>query len=343
MSSNRIGGVNSTPTYVQLDTRVPTTQTTPSQATTPVAKPGSVNLFDVSTYARSVSVQDGAGSAISLPSLSNDQVAQAQNLFAKVDADKQGEVNAASSVLGQALVQQMLLSQPAQLASSDDSGEGTVQGPKNVSMASLGGMRALAATGAATSAATAGGAASRPVTTSGISPNATANKVSPALTQATAGAVSTYSRASGGATNGPDAVNAATYMGLVGLQGELTGYANEMSATTEQKKALGKEIADLNLAISEWPAGTDKQELSKITPNDDGTFIITKESMTKETAKASLAAAKDVNDALGNDQQLQSIKLQSMMSQYSNAVNMMSNILKAGYDAGKNTLGNIHY
>ena len=68
-----------------------------------------------------------------------------------------------------------------------------------------------------------------------------------------------------------------------------------------------------------------------------------KESMTKETAKASLNAAKNVNDSLGNDQQLQSIKLQSMMSQYSNAVNMMSNILKAGYDAGKNTLGNIHY
>ena len=343
MSSNRIGGVNSTPTYVQLDTRVPlapTTTTTP-QATTPVAKPGSVNLFDASTYAKSVNVQDGAGSAINLPTLSDEQVAQAQNLFSKVDAEKQGEVNAASSVLGQALVQQMLVSQPAQLASSDDSGDGTVQGPKNISM--LGGLRARAATGAATGATSAGAAVPRAATSSGISPNATANKVSPALTQATAGAVSTYSRASGGATNGSDAVNAATYMGLVGLQGELANYANEMSATTEQKKALGKEIADLNLAISEWPAGTDKQELSKVTPNDDGTFTITKESMTKESAKASLAAAKGINDSLGSDQQLQSMNLQQMMSQYSNAVNMMSNILKAGYDAGKNTLGNIHY
>lgn len=344
MSSNRIGGVNTTPTYIQLNTPVQQPAEMPSQAVTAAAPKGPVNLFDASTYAKAVSVQHAGGGNVSLPSLSEEQAAQAKSLFAKVDDDKQGEVNAASTALGQALLQQMLAGQSSQITLDDGSGENAMAGPGRVSLTAAAKSRTVNTgnVNAGLSDAVRAAASTNTGPSTNVSGVSVA-RVSPALTSASLAAASSYSRATGNAATGTDAASAATYMGLVGLQGELSSYADDMNATTNQKKSLDNDASVLNLAISEWPAGTDTQLLPQVTPNKDGSVTVVQVSMTKAQAQASLDAAKTASQDLGSDQQLQSIKLQSMMSNYSNAVNQMSNILKAAYDAEKNTLGNVRY
>lgn len=374
--NNRLGTTLPTSTYLKV---TQTTQVQPDAATAVQSskKAAAVNLFDASSYQKAVSVTDSSGQTLSLPTLSDEEVAQVQTLFKDVPDAQKEAINAASSQLGQALFSQMLQSAPAQVTTDDD---GQVTGISGG--ASLPSTAASTATTAAAAAATGvtqrtGAAAanfkvlavgasadanlSAGATTAGVSKAATASTASattasdtvpvvgsissaaasPAVVSATQNAASTYSSATG--AEGSNAVMATAYMGVVGLQGQMSDFASSMQDTLSQKKSIDSDYQELQQAVADWPDGTDTQVLPKVVTNDDGTVSVTQEAQTKAEAQASADAAKDASTNLGSDNQMQMIQMQYIQQQYSNAVTGISNIMKVSYDTTKNTLGNVHY
>lgn len=277
----------------------------PAQVTgTESAKP-KVNLFDSSTYTSQAPVALADGSVITLPALSPEEASKAQALFANVAPEHQGAVNAAAADFGRALL-----------------GGSSLGGAK---MASSSNAQAY-----------------------------TLNQASPDVAQAAARAQSTYkSSVSGtfgtygnnsGATNYDDTVQATAYMGVLGLQGELGTYAQNMQNTQAQQNVLRTDQSELTTAIAGWgddPAATQSFTWHEV--DKDGSVVTKNGELTKAQAQAALGNVQSALSSFTDQTQLQAIQLQTMAQNYQNGINTISNLMKAAYDTTKNTLGNIHY
>jgi hypothetical protein len=151
------------------------------------------------------------------------------------------------------------------------------------------------------------------------------------------------------ATTGENSRNKVTedllVMGMSGVENNLFGFFTKL----QEKQALGNdmrtEIAELEGMLQDWPAGKDKQIFSyrEVIMNPDGTTKVIEhknEALTKDQAAALVTKLKGQQDALSTITTQDSTKLQLMTEKYQQAMNTLSNIIKAQDDTRKAIIAN---
>ena len=279
----------------------PTEQQLSTELTT--ARP-TINLFDQSTYQTQAPVTLEDGSVIALPSLSAEEAAQAQSLFANVAPEHQEAVNVAASTFGRVL-----------LTSSNN----TITGG---------------------SSKLASGSSATPLTVSQVSPDV-AGAANTAASVYKSSLTPTYGSNSG-AKNYDDTVQAVTYMGILGLQNELGTFAQTIQSTQNSQNVLRADQSELQTATSAW--GDDAMATQNFTWHEvdaEGNLVTKSGDLNKSQAQAALANVGSALSSYADMSQLQAIKLQNMTQNYQNGITSISNLMKAAYDTTKNTVGNL--
>ncbi|MBI5510249.1 MAG: hypothetical protein HY903_15945 [Deltaproteobacteria bacterium] len=135
-------------------------------------------------------------------------------------------------------------------------------------------------------------------------------------------------------------------LGLSGVENTLFGFFGQIQAKANQSNEMRADIAELEGMLADWPAGKDKQVFSwrEVVINPDGTTKVIEhknEELTKDQAAALLSKLKGQQDALQTISTQDGFKLQMMTEKYQQAMNVLSNILKAQDDTRKGIIGNV--
>jgi hypothetical protein len=310
-----------------------------------------LNLFDTSSYQttpQTVTLQDG--STITLPSMSEDETAQMQTLFANVPADKQQAVNAAGQAFAEAIRQHVATLQGT--AATDDTGStgaAAVAAPAAGTVARVAVPQVqkhiLATSG--TDLVGPSSQASAPVAAPSGSNGYSVSQSSPDVLNAFNSAAKTYSTATGSSSgygNGYDnTVQAVAYMGVQGLQTELGQYAQTMQGSVNQQNTIRVDQSELSQAVADWPAGTDTQTFTFHNVDSNGMLQTYTQSLTQSQTKSMADTLSNTLATLSDQTQLQQMNLQNMSQNYQQGVTTISNLIRMQYDMVKNTIGNIHY
>lgn len=330
------------------------------------AKTKAVNLFDLTSLpVQQQQVTSTDGSALSLPSLSTEDVQNVQNLFGNIDPSQQTSINAAGQQLGSALFDMLKnsASKPVSIdTSGDDDDDGsfkpmTTDFTSAIKSATAMSPTALASAVAATSTASASASSTTDASSAGIkvpshaklsttgasSPYVGVNEAAPSsVAAATTAASNSYAAANPNASY-DNQVQAVTYMGVTNLQNQMTTFAQGVAAKQKAQSAISADASELNTAVAEWPANVSTQSFTLHQTDSLGNVTTVTKDLTKEQATAAATSAESTASSMQDESQTDLLKLQNMSQTYSNAISTISNLMKVSYDTVKNTVGNIHY
>jgi hypothetical protein len=283
-------------------------------------------LFQSSSFSASTStkVVFDDGTSIAIPNLTHSDLKQAGTLFGGMSDEKLKALQAAGLSIAQAFKQATFTPVTVDSLHSATATAGTAG-------ATGGAATALRTT---TSALVSGG-----VPNTGEGPQA--NIASPQLTQSITSAASAYQQASGGSGGYDNTVQAVTFMGVQGLQQDLTNYAKQVQHNLNAKKGLEVQAQDIQNALAAWPAGTQTQQF-QITSFDQFGNPTTKTMTLDQTqAKSALDGLQSGIMGYTDQNQVDQLNLQQMSENYSQGLSTISNILKMNFDTVKGIIGNI--
>ncbi len=170
--------------------------------------------------------------------------------------------------------------------------------------------------------------------------SAAANAVS-AYQQGTAAAGGTGSATSSGSLDYDGAVNAVTYMGIIGLQQQLGNYAQTTQNQLNQLNQARTEYEDINTLVGNWPAGQQTQHFDWTMYDSNGQATSHSADLTYNQATTLKDTLSDQVNGMSDTNQTQQLQLQSLTQSYSEAINTMSNLLKMNFDTVKAVINNI--
>lgn len=158
-----------------------------------------------------------------------------------------------------------------------------------------------------------------------------------ALTDAT----TTYAQTAP-AKNYDDTVQAVTYMGLLGLQGDMYDFAKVVKAHIDTQRELRTDATELNQAVAEWPAGVATQSFSWTEVDANGQVVRhSNEPLTMEQAKALATKIDGQRQSMSDMNQMEQMQLQDMSQKYQQGFQTISNLLKMEADTVKAIIGNL--
>lgn len=368
--TNAVNYTNLVPSSVQnpvdlLDQQSSTN--TSSSSTVPAVPASTVNIFDAKTRQQAaqslLSMLQASGNTLSLPSLgqissddsSDDSssnfigsggssgqssgwaagLAQLPESLQNVPESAQPALNAAAANIASAVFStpvEQLKAYNQQVASgqvSPLSGLGST-GVANSGLSASGG---LTATG--TNTATAGLNA----TNSGV---VVTNQTAPTLQGALAAATTQFNT-SISSGNIDQSVAAVSMMGVLGLQQQLTNYAQHVQNNNNIENELSTDNQELMQAVANWPPGTSTQTFTWHEINQNGQVVTQTAALTQSQAQAVQTTVQDQLQSMQSQSQTDQLNLQNMAQQYQEGITTISNMLSMQYNTLKNTLQNIHY
>jgi hypothetical protein len=280
-------------------------------------------LFQSSSFSASTKVVFDDGTSIAIPNLTHSDLKQAGSLFSGMSDDKLKALQAAGLAIAHAFKQATFVPVTVESLRSGTAAAGGVG-------AAGGAASGLSTT---TSALVSGG-----VPNTDVGPQA--NIASPQLTQSITSAAAAYQQASG--SGGYDnTVQAVTFMGVQGLQQDLTNYAKQVQHNLNAKKGLEVQAQDIQNALAAWPAGTQTQQFHITSFDDFGNPTTKTLSLDQKQAKSALDGLQSGIMGYTDQNQVDQLNLQQMSENYSQGLSTISNILKMNFDTVKGIIGNI--
>lgn len=311
----------------------------------PSIKP-QINLFDKTTYDSNVEKTGGtqpqAGSG--LPTFSDDEQTQIHSLIDSVPDEHKAAVNQAGLNLAQSVWASLGVNTVPQTtpptATAQSVGAATTAVAASPFRASK--QVAAATEGASTQPASAFASKGTVVGSTTTGP-ATVSQASPDVQNAFNQTAIAYSSAV--PTDSYDsAVTRTALVGVMGLQGSLKDFSNDMAGTVKNENTLRADASELQNVLTNWPDGAATQDASYHTVSSDGTITaVASAPMTKQQVSDALDNVKNAGSTMSDATQMQMLQLQSMEQNYQQGVTTISNVMRTSYDMVKNTLQNIHY
>ena len=319
-------------------------------ARTPAGR--NAGLFGTSSYT------DVAGQAlpggVALPSLSQDDLAQAQALFSGVSDEHREKLDVASRQLARALYADVASqqataqagggSQQQANASTSDGDEEGVDWSKGLQSDS----RAPQAEHGSRALQAAVQPAGRPATTGApvVAAAPQTYSANPGSTAATGNAMNTYLNAIGSHSVLTDTeydrnIGAVTYMGIIGLQNELGDYAQVVNRQNGVAAKVRTQLANLNDTVSNWPAGTPAISFTWTELDKDNNAVEKSGLLTKDQAQAQAKNLTDVTNSMQGTSNEMQLALQNKVQQYQQAVTTLSNLMKSSFDTVKGIVSNL--
>lgn len=151
-------------------------------------------------------------------------------------------------------------------------------------------------------------------------------------------------------TTGETQANAASegvlFVGMNGVEQDLYGFVTKMQDRQNAATECRTDVNELEAMLADWPAGEGTQLFSyrEVVMNADGTTSLIEHKnvpLTKEQAIELLKKLKQQQDTVGSMSAQDSYQLQIKTEHYQQAMNTLSNILKAQEDTRKGIIGNI--
>lgn len=151
-------------------------------------------------------------------------------------------------------------------------------------------------------------------------------------------------------TTGENQANQASegtlFVGLNGVEQDLYGFVTNMQDRQNAGTECRADVNELEAMLADWPAGKDTQLFTyrEVVCNADGTTTIVEHknvALTKEQATELLKKLKEQQETLGSLSAQDSYQFQIKTEHYTQAMNTLSNILKAQEDTRKGIIGNI--
>ena len=160
------------------------------------------------------------------------------------------------------------------------------------------------------------------------------------LTTSLGNAASVYQNVTGN-TDTVLTAQAATYMGLLGLQSDLTAYAKKVKGNLDRKQQTQTELADVSQEITDWPAGQDTQTFKWTTYDENGKALTHTEKLTQAQARDVAKQLEGQINTFTDQNQMDQIHLERMMQNMQQGYNTVSNLSKANFDTIKAILNNV--
>jgi len=148
-----------------------------------------------------------------------------------------------------------------------------------------------------------------------------------------------------GKTQADDAAKGVIFMGLVGLEGNLADMAKGVEAKTQLAADMRTDIAELREALSDWPDDGSKKSFTwteNITDKDGNVITVTREGeLTKEEAQALMEKLDGQLSSLRDMTELDRYDLQTKVQDYQQALQTLTEMMKAQHDQLMRTIANL--
>ena len=158
----------------------------------------------------------------------------------------------------------------------------------------------------------------------------------------TASALSIFEQDLGGESSPTDNVVYASLEAMAeAANGQLGGLALQAQASTNAKKDLRADMADVRETLANWPEGAETQTFYWTEYDDYGKPTEYQEDLAREQAEALYDSLASQEATMSDLNQLQTMDLQALEQRQQEVMEAMSNILKILHDTAKAIIGNL--